>query len=278
MQRTRFPFEIVIGDDDSTDGTRDILEGYQTQYADRIRLVLHRHRVGWRQNSVATFAECRGEYIALLEGDDYWIDPDKLQLQVDAFAASPNAFLCGARAYIERDGELGQREVAPAVSSAQLSTYGARELFDGTWWFRTCTKVYRRRVLAAAPPHLLGADWAGTLWCIAHENFGPVAFVDRIVGVYREHPDGVWSSLTRCERLASDVRALDDVIPYFFGLDRAALCRLMTSQVAEILASRDASRRTRMACCLRALRRNPCLQSLRALVRGALGHANATTA
>jgi hypothetical protein len=82
-QKTKFPFELVIGEDCSTDGTREIVYDYQRRFPDIIRVVTSDRNVGMHANSARTHDACRGEYIACCEGDDYWHDPAKLQKQVD---------------------------------------------------------------------------------------------------------------------------------------------------------------------------------------------------
>lgn len=99
MQQTDFEFELVIGEDCSTDRTREICRAYQKRYPDKIRLLwseenLYRHPHPAGANSRRIFAHCRGEYHAFCEGDDFWTRPDKLQLQVNAFRANPAATVC----------------------------------------------------------------------------------------------------------------------------------------------------------------------------------------
>jgi len=92
QQKTDFPFELVIGEDFSTDGTRDIVFEYQKGYPDIIRVITSNKNVGSKENSLRTTRACQGKYIAWCEGDDYWHNPFKLQKQVD---------------YLERDPECG---------------------------------------------------------------------------------------------------------------------------------------------------------------------------
>ena len=82
-QKTKYTYEIVISDDGSTDGTREILEQYQKKYPDKIRVFFNEKNIGITQNSYNTHCRCRGKYIALLSGDDYWIDDEKLQWQAE---------------------------------------------------------------------------------------------------------------------------------------------------------------------------------------------------
>jgi len=97
MQQVNFPYEIVIGEDHSTDATRTIVRDYQRRHPDKIRLRLSRENLYSRKldPGTATHCACRGKYIALLEGDDYWTDPLKLQKQVDFMEAHTTCTYCG---------------------------------------------------------------------------------------------------------------------------------------------------------------------------------------
>ncbi len=83
MQQVSEPYEILIGNDCSTDATEAIALRYQEQYPNCIRVITHATNKGLVGNFIAMVEECRGGYIALCDGDDYWIDPLKLQKQVD---------------------------------------------------------------------------------------------------------------------------------------------------------------------------------------------------
>ncbi len=91
-QKTTFPFELVIGEDCSTDGTRNIVFYYQKRYPDIIRVITSDQNVGAKKNGRRAFQACRGKYIAYCEGDDFWHRNDKLQLQVDYMESHPE---CG---------------------------------------------------------------------------------------------------------------------------------------------------------------------------------------
>ena len=91
-QKTKFPFELVIGEDCSIDGTREIAYRYQEKYPDIIRIVTSDQNVGMKKNGYRTTKACNGKYIAFCEGDDYWHHPGKIQKQVDYLEANPD---CG---------------------------------------------------------------------------------------------------------------------------------------------------------------------------------------
>lgn len=95
MQEVNFSYELVIGEDCSTDHTRDIVIEYQKKYPDVIRLILHDENVGMQKNSDCLRRACKGKYRANLEGDDYWLPIDKLQTQVDFLENNPDFIAIG---------------------------------------------------------------------------------------------------------------------------------------------------------------------------------------
>ncbi|HME41680.1 MAG TPA: glycosyltransferase [Syntrophorhabdales bacterium] len=92
QQQTNFPFQLIIGEDCSTDGTREIVFEYQEEHSDIIRVVTSDRNVGVTENLCRTGKACRGKYVAFCEGDDYWHHPHKLQKQMDYMESHPG---CG---------------------------------------------------------------------------------------------------------------------------------------------------------------------------------------
>lgn len=88
MQKTDFDFDIVIGEDCSTDATRHIVLEYAQKYPNKIKPILHNVNVGAMLNQMYVLEACTGKYVAMCEGDDYWTDPFKLQKQVDFLEAN----------------------------------------------------------------------------------------------------------------------------------------------------------------------------------------------
>ena len=107
MQKTDFEFELVIGEDCSQDKTREICFELQKKYPDKIRVLWWHENVSkLGGNGRRVSAHCRGEFIAICEGDDYWIDPLKLQKQVDAFRRHPSVGICFCGSFI-KDAKTG---------------------------------------------------------------------------------------------------------------------------------------------------------------------------
>lgn len=97
MQQTDFPFEILIGDDCSTDGSGAIIQRYADLYPDKIKFIKRSSNVGATYNAYDLNTRCAGDYIAYLEGDDYWIDPLKLQKQKDFLDKHKEFHSCASR-------------------------------------------------------------------------------------------------------------------------------------------------------------------------------------
>lgn len=106
-QKTDFDFEVIVGDDASNDGTKEILLEYQKKYPEKLRLFIREQNVGAARNAYELRKECKGKYVANMESDDYWCDSEKLQKQVDYLEAHPECSAVGANYYaIYDDGRI----------------------------------------------------------------------------------------------------------------------------------------------------------------------------
>lgn len=110
MQKTTFSFELVIGEDCSTDRTREVVEGYAARFRGAIRAYYNKSNRGLSENFAELLNNCEGQYIAICEGDDFWTDPYKLQKQMEFLEANPDCVICShncSRLY-ETDRRLSQ--------------------------------------------------------------------------------------------------------------------------------------------------------------------------
>ncbi|OZI13512.1 glycosyl transferase family 2 [Bacillaceae bacterium SAS-127] len=125
MQKTNFDFEVLIGEDCSTDRTREIVEKYIRLYPDHIRLITSEHNVGARKNLIRLHEQSRGKYIAFCEGDDYWLDPYKLQKQVDYMESHPECTFCFTNGEVaDEKKQLQGRAVIPWLKHNEPYYYG----------------------------------------------------------------------------------------------------------------------------------------------------------
>jgi glycosyltransferase involved in cell wall biosynthesis len=220
-QKADFAFEVVVSEDASTDGTREIVKAWQGRYPETIRLVLSERNV--RSNRVVArgFEAARGNYVALLDGDDFWTSPDKLARQVAMLDADPGLSLCFTNAHVvDAAGEPTGQLWTPAATQHRL-TLG--DLWQGNP-FPTCGSLFRRSCLPSVPAWYDGffpvTDWP--LYLLFGEH-GDIAFVPEPMGAYRLHPGGLYSSQADDQKLATmdslyhrleqclDPRHLDDL-------------------------------------------------------------------
>lgn len=96
-QKTNFDFELVIGEDKSSDNTRAVCEQYASKYPDIIKLLPSDRNYGPMGNTIRVLEACTGKYVAMCEGDDYWTDTNKLQKQVDFLESHPDFTMCFSR-------------------------------------------------------------------------------------------------------------------------------------------------------------------------------------
>jgi glycosyltransferase involved in cell wall biosynthesis len=197
MQQTSFDFEIVIGDDASTDKTQDIIRHYMLLHPGRIRAFLHKENQGpsqprefaGRNNVLGLLKACKGQYVAMCEGDDYWTDPLKLQKQVDFMDAHPDYAICHHNVQvIYEDGSPGHHFNKPD----QQLTSTIADILEDKWFMATASWLYRNYFLENdfADWHAKAAagDWAVVLQLAAH---GKIRYIPEVMGVYRKHSAGL---------------------------------------------------------------------------------------
>ena len=198
MQETDFPVEVVIGDDDSTDGTRAICEEYARTHPGRVRLLPGGRNLGMLANMMRTLAACRGRYVAMCEGDDYWTDPKKLQKQVTWMDEHPTASFCFHPCRIDREGLA---EGAPSAHGGhRLAGSGGRDYFeDGRSLVMWCIVPTVSAVLRKSMLPESGNEWqtapVGDWPLFFHLSLrGPFGCLPEAMAVYRLHGGSVWSS------------------------------------------------------------------------------------
>lgn len=137
VQEVDFNYEIVIADDCSTDGTQNILIEYANKYPQIIRLILQEQNVGLQENSKCLKRACRGRYRATQEGDDYWINTDRLQQQVDFLSENPDYIaVCGGLIAADANGRPTRFPWGGIADSYKLE--GDYELADFENWKLPC--------------------------------------------------------------------------------------------------------------------------------------------
>jgi glycosyltransferase involved in cell wall biosynthesis len=207
MQRTNFRYRLIIGEDCSTDRTREIVVGYAERNPDKIEAVLHPKNVGAHANSKVLFGKCTAKYIALCDGDDYWTDPGKLQTQVDFLESNSDFASCYHNVLEDHEQDPSKSSLfcPPDQPAVCLTT----DLLSKGNVIPTCSNVYRRKLVPMMPVWVqkLGmGDWPLNIML---SQLGQIKYFNRVMGVYRVHSSGMWSTGTAIEKELSVLQAYD---------------------------------------------------------------------
>jgi glycosyltransferase involved in cell wall biosynthesis len=219
MQVADFDYELVIGEDKSTDTTREICLAYQAQHPDKIRVLTPETNQGMMHNFVQTYTACNGEYVALLDGDDYWTSPEKLQIQVNFLDTNPGYSMCFTRAacFDNDTGEILYYLPDRPIKNSKLEVAD----FLGGNFIPTCTVMFRRRLISEIPlwfANLSMGDWPLHILNTLH---GPAGYLSEITGYYRLHAASSYSGaglIAQMERELSVYEALQDHLHGQFDL------------------------------------------------------------
>lgn len=189
MQQTDFKYEIIIHDDCSTDGTTEIIREYAAKYPHLFVPIFqteNQYSKGVR-GMFATFVfPCaKGKYVAMCEGDDYWIDPLKLQKQVDFLEANPEYSLCFHRVKTIYEKGCNGKDIFAHVSPGEYTL----DYILCHWTVPTCSMLSRREVFLSKPenPKFRYGDNVLVLTCF---TLGRIYCIDGIMGIYRRHENG----------------------------------------------------------------------------------------
>ena len=182
MQKTSFQFEIIVSDDCSKDGTRDVLREYQTKFPDSIRLIFGDRNIGGPNNLRRVIEASQAKYIVCLDGDDYFTDTYKLQKQVDFLEKHSEYVACFHN--VMNVYETGSRSLfLPLDFPAKVE---ARDVISKRW-FLPIHSVMMRRNLISFPEwysEVMNDDYVVNLSVVMH---GPYYYMPDVMAVYRHH-------------------------------------------------------------------------------------------
>jgi glycosyltransferase involved in cell wall biosynthesis len=198
-QRTDFPFEIVVHDDASSDGTTDVVRDFAARYPRVVRPIFQSVNQYAVSKPIAfTLPAARGEFVAWCEGDDYWMDPLKLERQVALLRGDAAAVLCHHDALTVEGGTVTAAHCVPAPSRADLGPDALQRGLSvptATWLFRRAALTLDFLPYCRTP---VTQDWF-VLSVLGLR--GGARFAAGIEpSVYRVHPGGVWSTRPVDER------------------------------------------------------------------------------
>lgn len=202
MQKTKFPFEVLVHEDASTDNTAEVLRAYQKKYPEILKVVYQTENQYLKQNSLTNilFVQSQGEYIATCEGDDFWIDPLKLQKQVDFLDQNQDFQVVFTNTNIVDSNNVVIKEKNIEDSNKSVFTHLDMPIFAPT-----LTRLIRNNNLA----YLNELDFVVDETQLVYQSkFGKVKFLDEVTASYRKHNQGEWSGLKAEQQLNFKIKTL----------------------------------------------------------------------
>jgi glycosyltransferase involved in cell wall biosynthesis len=198
-QLTTFTTELVIGEDGSKDKTREICERYRQLYPDIIRLLPAEKNLGMMGNFLRTLAACTGDFVAFIEGDDYWIDPLKLEKQVSFLKKNPEYSACFHNALVKSTKNNIASEWLFHIKM-EKNSFETEDLI-AQWFVPSASVVFRKYpdfVLPAWYPFCKSGDIPFLLLLSLR---GKLKYLDEVMSVYRVHDKGMSSTHTGYEKV-----------------------------------------------------------------------------
>lgn len=195
MQKTNFKFELVIGEDCSTDRTASVIKKYQKNYPDIIVARFNKENMGMMPNSFKTLAECRGEFVALCEGDDFWIDENKLQIQVDLLKRE-NTCSCVFHSAECQNDKLEKIAIRrPLIDENKTHAYfGIKDIIrNGGGFITTNSLLFKSYILKDMPNWMYDAPVGDLPLSLLLSLEGRILYIDKVMSVYRVMSTSSWS-------------------------------------------------------------------------------------
>lgn len=205
MQETNFEYEVVIIEDCSSDRTRDIVIDFQRSYPNKFRLSFAQKNHNDNRAWGSEILNARSEFIALLDGDDYWTSPHKLQKQVDFLESHPECSICfhNVMAFYED----GSREPYLFNTEYQKEISSLDDLWEGNF-VAGCSAMLRRGLVKELPEWFYSLQWGDWSAYIIWAHHGNIGYLNKVMGAYRIHDRGMWSGL-------SDHQQIEQVVDFY---------------------------------------------------------------
>ena len=227
------PIQVIVADDGSTDRTRDIIaehEGTDSRF--KFTYLDHSTNLGITKNYQRGFAACTGQYVAVLEGDDYWISPEKLLRQSAFLDAHWECDLCAVNYFtFEEERALFTARTGVGAGHRLL---GARDQIANNLASNFSTCMYRKTALDDLPESLFemtSYDWIVNI-CVASRSL--IGFLEEPMSVYRLHAGGVWTQTKYTDQLRAQltlIPAYDALTDHVFTKEFTALSKRLREDI-----------------------------------------------
>lgn len=217
LQKTAWEYEVVVAEDCSRDRTAQLVREVSEINPGRIRILMRERNLGLVRNFCDAYAACRGEYVAILEGDDFWQDSEKLQRMVEVLDEDPRLSFAFHDVRLSFDDGRELNECCPSTLKSRF----AIEDFIAHNPVPNCSAlVFRHGLINEFPTWFSRQSYYDWPLHVLHLERGPAAYLREALSTYRVHKGGAWhgaSSAYRVEKLAEIFRALNEHLDFRYN-------------------------------------------------------------
>ncbi len=218
-QKTDFKYEILIHDDASTDNTVKIIKEYEKKYPDIIKPIYQKenqHSKGIKISATIQYPRAKGKYIAMCEGDDFWIDSSKLQKQINYLEEHPE---CSLMVHASKNVTVNKEDIRINKAFEQECDVSTEEIINGGGgFFATNSMIFRTELTKNFPAFYLNAHIGDYPLTIYLSLCGTVHYIPDVMSAYRQGVPGSWSENERKSMLQS-LKNTEKMIELYENLD-----------------------------------------------------------
>ena len=193
-QQTNFEYEILVGDDCSTDGAQAVILEYEKRFPDKVKAVLHPKNLGQNGlfNTIETLKLVKGEYVTVLDGDDYYININKLQKQADFLDANPSFTACFHNTKVVYEFENNREEILNPPDQKPIITIEDLVDEDEVWFMGTSAVMFRKALVNydTCASWVFRSSSGDIPRYILLAKQGPIGYLPEIMSVYRKNRAG----------------------------------------------------------------------------------------
>ncbi|MDD7697785.1 MAG: glycosyltransferase family 2 protein [Treponema sp.] len=220
-QKINFDYEILLSDDNSTDGTWEELLEWKTKHPDLISCyrintndynpVSNSQRSGLNRFNI--YKEAKGKYITFIDGDDYVLDETRYQQQIDLLEANPDCSICAGNTalYQEAESPVFMSLMMPEKRFKTGSKFTQKQFFNMFFHNSTCIMKRQENIASIFKPELL-VDFQMTLF---HLNFGNLIYIDKPFLSYIQQPKGIYTSISQYRKYIGSITETANLLLFF---------------------------------------------------------------
>lgn len=214
MQETIHDIEIIVADDCSPDKTVDIIREYQDKTSFTFKFLPNTHNLGYNMNYKRAFVACTGDYIAIMEGDDYWVKSNHLQNHIDHLEKQYDSSMSYNR-HIRLFADQNREEIFDWTDDKEYELITTEQLALGNRIGNLSCCVFKGKYIQNLDPKLFNMEIADWMLGMYMGQFGALLYLKDATSAYRIHDNGQWSRMNEKAQFKKIIELINEYDRYF---------------------------------------------------------------